>query len=192
MTTFDSSCSPPFTERNVEKQFSSDTMDESTSNITTSSIQLPQAESSKIVLSREDRALKKTEKKKEPQVRLTRAMLLRKNRALGIKGNFFKMAKKAVIQLTKAKNRLNRRRSRRRRSPSPTSASRPVWTTCQSRNVSAKWVLPTTLDNAASVTRTQKFIAVAKWRSRPNREFVLLRTILKHELVSCCYAMLFW
>ena len=47
---------------------------------------VPQAESSKIVLSREDRASKKTEKKKEPQVRLTRAMLLRKNRALGIKG----------------------------------------------------------------------------------------------------------
>ena len=55
-------------------------MDESTSNITTSSIQV--TESSKIVLSREDR----TKKKKEPQVRLTRAMLLRKNRALGIKG----------------------------------------------------------------------------------------------------------
>ena len=56
-------------------------MDESTSNITTSSIQVT-TESSKIVLSREDR----TKKKKEPQVRLTRAMLLRKNRALGIKG----------------------------------------------------------------------------------------------------------
>ena len=44
---------------------------------------------SKIILSREDRTQKKAEnvrsKGSNPQVRLTRAMLLRKNRALGIK-----------------------------------------------------------------------------------------------------------
>ena len=55
----------------------------------TSTNQKSSQKESKIILSREDRTQKKAEnvrsKGSNPQVRLTRAMLLRKNRALGIK-----------------------------------------------------------------------------------------------------------
>ena len=70
--------------KELTEKTSSDTLDD-ISGITESASQTkPSNNESKIVLSREERTqAKKTIK--QPQVRLTRAMLLRKNKALGIK-----------------------------------------------------------------------------------------------------------
>lgn len=96
--------------KELTEKTSSDTLDD-ISGITESASQTkPSNNESKIVLSREERTqAKKTIK--QPQIRLTRAMLLRKNKALGIKNEESKtkpaMAVPAPIKKTKSQQSLN-------------------------------------------------------------------------------------